>query len=39
LSVLVESIDNAAQSFTGRLLLPSDEYYDDLRRVNNVLID
>ena len=39
MSVLVESIDHAAQSFTGRLLRPSDEDYDDLRRVHNGLID
>lgn len=39
MSVLAESIDRAAQSFTGRLLQPSDAEYDDLRRVHNGLID
>ena len=39
MSVRVESIDHAAQSFTGRLLRPSDKDYDDLRRVHNGLID
>jgi FAD/FMN-containing dehydrogenase len=39
MSVLVEYIDHAAQSFTGRLIRPSDEGYDDLRQVHNGLID
>ena len=39
MSVLVDSIAQAAQSCTGRLLLPSDLDYDDLRRVHNGLID
>jgi FAD/FMN-containing dehydrogenase len=39
MSVLVESIDHAAHSFTGRLLRPSDADYDDVRRVHNGLID
>jgi FAD/FMN-containing dehydrogenase len=39
MSVLVESIDHAAQAFTGRLLRPSDQGYDDVRRVHNGLID
>ena len=39
MSVRVASIDQAAQSFTGRLLRPSDEDYEDLRRVHNGLID
>jgi FAD/FMN-containing dehydrogenase len=36
---LLESTNDAAQSFTGRLLRPSDEDFDDLRRVHNGLID
>src|SRR6185436_20622931 len=36
---LLESTNDAAQSFTGRLLRPSDADYDDLRRVHNGLID
>jgi FAD/FMN-containing dehydrogenase len=39
MSISVDSIDETAQSFTGRLLKPSDEGYDDLRRVHNGLID
>ena len=39
MSALVESIDLVAQSFTGRLIRPSDADYDDLRRVHNGLID
>ena len=39
MSVLVESIERAAESFTGRLLRPSDAAYDDLRRIHNGLID
>src|SRR6185436_1609353 len=39
MSVPVESIAQAAQSCAGRLLLPSDPDYDDLRRVHNGLID
>lgn len=39
MSVLVDSIDQVAQSFTGRLVHPSDQGYDDLRRVHNGLID
>jgi len=36
---LPESTNHAPQPFTGRLLHPSDEGYDDLRRVHNGLID
>ena len=39
MTVFAESINRAVQSFTGRLLQPSDEDYDDLRRVHNGLID
>ena len=39
MSVLVDSIDQVAHSFTGRLVRPSDQGYDDLRRVHNGLID
>src|SRR3954466_14208084 len=39
MSVLLESIDRAAQSFTGRLVRPTDEGYHDLRRVHHRLID
>jgi len=39
MSALVESVDLVAQSFTGRLLRPSDAGYDDLRRVHNGLVD
>jgi hypothetical protein len=39
MSVLVDSINHAAQAFTGRLLRPTDPGYDDLRRVHNGLID
>ena len=35
MSELVESIDHAAQSFTGRLLRPSDQGYDDLSSHGN----
>ena len=36
---LLASADETARSFTGQLLRPSDENYDDLRRVHNGLID
>jgi len=39
MSVLADFIAQAAPSCTGRLLLPSDPDYDDLRRVHNGLID
>ena len=39
MSILVDSIDQAAQSFSGRLLTPADEDYDDIRQVHNGLID
>ena len=39
MSITVDSIDEATQSLSGRLLKPSDEGYDDLRRVHNGLID
>jgi FAD/FMN-containing dehydrogenase len=39
MSGLVESVDRAAPSFRGRLLRPSDEGYDALRRVHNGLVD
>ena len=39
MSVPVDSIDQVAQAFTGRLLTPSEEDYDDLRRVHNGLVD
>jgi FAD/FMN-containing dehydrogenase len=36
---IVEAISNAAQTFTGKLLQPTDHTYDDRRRVHNGLID
>src|SRR5262245_19205476 len=39
MSSIAESIAFAAPSFTGRLLGPTDQEYDDVRRVHNGLID
>jgi FAD/FMN-containing dehydrogenase len=39
MSVLVDPIDHLADSFTGRLVRPSEHDYEDLRRVHNGLID
>ena len=39
MSAIVDVIDHARQSFTGRLLQPSDEGYEDSRRIHNGLID
>jgi FAD/FMN-containing dehydrogenase len=39
MSTLAETIQQAAQTFTGVLLQPSDPEYDALRRVHNGLID
>jgi len=36
---VVESANEIAPSFTGRLVWPADEGYDDFRRVHNGLID
>jgi hypothetical protein len=36
---VVESTNDITQSFTGRLVSPSDEDYDQLRQVHNGLID
>ena len=39
MSPIAEAITHAAQSFTGRLLQPTDQTYDDQRSVHNGLID
>ena len=39
MSEIADSIDRAARSFTGRLVRPGDDGYDDLRQVHNGLID
>jgi len=39
MSTIVEAITHAAQTFTGKLLRPTDQAYDDQRRVHNGLID
>jgi FAD/FMN-containing dehydrogenase len=39
MSSITEAIAIAAQSFTGQLLQPTDQAYDDRRRVHNGLID
>jgi FAD/FMN-containing dehydrogenase len=39
MSSIVEAVAHAAQTFTGRLLQPTDLTYDDRRRVHNGLID
>jgi FAD/FMN-containing dehydrogenase len=39
MSSIVEAITIAAQTFTGKLLRPTDHTYDDRRRVHNGLID
>src|SRR5262250_3532856 len=39
MSTLTETIQQAAQTFTGVLLQPSDPEYDVVRRVHNGLID
>jgi hypothetical protein len=39
MSSIAEAIKQAAQTFTGRLLQPTDHTYDDQRRVHNGLID
>jgi FAD/FMN-containing dehydrogenase len=39
MSTLAEAIQQAAQTFTGALLQPSDKAYDEQRRVHNGLID
>lgn len=39
MSPIAEAIAFAAPSFTGHLLRPSDDGYDDRRRVHNGLID
>jgi hypothetical protein len=39
MSSVAESLALAAPSFTGQLLQPADENYDDVRRVHNGLID
>ena len=39
MSVPVVSVEAAAKSFAGRLILPSDEGFDSVRRVHNGLID
>src|SRR5512138_899029 len=39
MSVPVDSVDQIAQTFSGRLLTPADEDYDVHRRVHNGLVD
>ena len=39
MSLIAESVALAAPSFTGQLLRPTDQGYDDVRRVHNGLID
>ena len=39
MSTLVEAVQQAAQTFTGSLLLPSDAEYNERRHVHNGLID
>ena len=39
MSSIAEAMAHAAQTFTGRLLQPTDHAYDDRRRVHNGLID
>jgi FAD/FMN-containing dehydrogenase len=39
MSSIADAISHAARSFTGQLLRPADDTYDDRRRVHNGLID